>query len=623
MKYILIFFLGLWSATHCLSRPGLIESSIRRIPAETFVERTLFMPKPVDPKNELHQFLKTFKLMSIDQPTLTDITHQKYNHLKIPFTINGLSTYLRLKQNDVVTSQTIHTFQDQLGKHPSDISIGACYYGIVEGMPGSIVAISFFEQNIMGIIATDEGNYVIGKSHETDFTQSEYILYNDKDLLIENNIHCGSQDQDMQAPFYHQESEVSTETITSNCVKFYVECDFQIYQDFGSSIGNATNYATALFNNVSTLYLNDSVSTAVSQINVWTVSDPYLSATTTSNALNLFSTQMSNTGFNGDLAHLLSRRSLGGGIAWLDVLCSSDYYKTGVSANLSTTITSLPTYSWNSMVITHECGHNLGSPHTHSCAWNGNNTRIDNCAGNYNINYQSGTCNSFPPDPVGGGTIMSYCHLSAVGINLNLGFGPQPGDLIRYNVNNAACLTTCINCPGGITITGAYNTPLTESSTWIKTSGQTTASANGIVKLDADPGNGYILMAPSTNNDFFLASPSITGSSFIAQVLDGCNAGVPLRPAGGNGVSANEYGLHPSLLYPNPTQDLLHIKNPLMVGESLNIEVRSMDGKIIRQEQENDFKGEIEFSTRSLAPGIYIVVLNYGQEQEIFKVQKQ
>lgn len=39
---------------------------------------------------------------------------------------------------------------------------------------------------------------------------------------------------------------------------------------------------------------------------------------------------------------------------------------------------------------------------------------------------------------------MSYCHLvSGIGIDFNLGFGPQPGDLIRNRVYNASCLVAC------------------------------------------------------------------------------------------------------------------------------------------------------------------------------------
>ena len=63
-----------------------------------------------------------------------------------------------------------------------------------------------------------------------------------------------------------------TRTITTNCVKFYVECDYYTYQSFGNSVVNTTNFATGLFNLVSTLYINDSISTGVSQVNVWTLS---------------------------------------------------------------------------------------------------------------------------------------------------------------------------------------------------------------------------------------------------------------------------------------------------------------------------------------------------------------
>ena len=43
---------------------------------------------------------------------------------------------------------------------------------------------------------------------------------------------------------------------------------------------------------------------------------------------------------------------------------------------------------------------------------------------------------------------MSYCHLTGVGINFNLGFGPQPGNVIRNTVNASGnCLTNCEGDP--------------------------------------------------------------------------------------------------------------------------------------------------------------------------------
>src|SRR6185436_3196377 len=113
-------------------------------------------------------------------------------------------------------------------------------------------------------------------------------------------------------------------------------------------------------------------------------------------------------------------------------------------------------------------GHLLGSQHTHDCVWNGNNTRIDSC-GDY-AGYSS--CGGLVQPirlPQGGGTIMSYCHLTGVGINFSLGFGPQPKQVMINNLNAATCLTSCNACvvPNDPTsITGNLNACPNSSQTY-------------------------------------------------------------------------------------------------------------------------------------------------------------
>src|SRR5690606_19866260 len=95
-----------------------------------------------------------------------------------------------------------------------------------------------------------------------------------------------------------------------------------------------------------------------------------------------------------------------------------------------------PTYNWTVLVLTHELGHNIGSPHTHSCSWPGG--AIDDC---YEV---EGGCSPGPDPGPAGGTIMSYCHLSGnPGINFANGFGTLPGNRIRNRVTNANCLYEC------------------------------------------------------------------------------------------------------------------------------------------------------------------------------------
>jgi hypothetical protein len=99
-----------------------------------------------------------------------------------------------------------------------------------------------------------------------------------------------------------------------------------------------------------------------------------------------------------------------------------------------------PNYSWSVFVVAHEFGHLFGSRHTHACVWNGNNTAIDGCGvcmESPDPDADPITCNNCPRlgVPQNGGTIMSYCHLSGnPGINFNLGFGLQPGNVIRNSV---------------------------------------------------------------------------------------------------------------------------------------------------------------------------------------------
>jgi len=133
---------------------------------------------------------------------------------------------------------------------------------------------------------------------------------------------------------------------------------------------------------------------------------------------------------------LFSTRSVGGGIAWLNVLCATNnggaFGPYAVSGAMSSNVVPFPIFSWNVMVVAHELGHNVGSPHTHDCSWNGNGTQVDDCGP---VAGYDTSCYD-PNDPIlpsNGGTIMSYCHLvSGVGINFNNGFGPEAGGLLHH-----------------------------------------------------------------------------------------------------------------------------------------------------------------------------------------------
>ncbi len=537
MKKILFFIIGFIVFMASVNAQNLrVPERIKAISPDSFITEELFSIKEITPEKatSLGEYVSDFSLLETDDFVLNKIVANKPPALEVDLPFNGYIITLQLITSNVVNERTVFFTRNSSGKTPVNYNQGAYYYGMIKNQPNTLVAISFFNNNVIGIIADDKGNHVLGKSDKSDYDSNEYILYNDKDLLIASDIECLTDDESADMFIIPEQQQMMVACDIE--VGIYIETDHQVYLNQGSNVGNVLNFVTGLFNVTTTLYQNESIDVAISETDVWTVPDPYIGALDTFAALDSFGNEMLATGFNGDLAHLFSARNIGGGRAWINVLCSSDNLRTGVSGNLANATAAFPLFSYNAFIVTHEIGHNLGSRHTHDCVWNGNDTAIDGC-GPASGNPPPVGLDGCPPAavPPGGGTIMSYCNLLGVGVDFNLGFGPQPGNLIRDRVNNAACLAAGC-CDTDVVITGNnYNTALTESDTWIVSSGQTTILNTADVRLDADPVSGYIEFEPVAGADFFLAEP-IGNGVFVAEALDGCEVLTPAKMENVNDV---------------------------------------------------------------------------------------
>lgn len=380
----------------------------------------------------LKEKVKEATLMEVNRPVLNKIIQQQPDliQLSIPGIGDADGYTLKLLRQDPFTDQfkMVDGEERIIPYRP-----GVYYRGYIVGDPKSIAAISFFEGDIIGVTSPAEGNQVIGKWGELN-KGSTYILYNESDLQIPTPPVCAV-DETMESaveasttssinPNSYQGKECKT-------VAVYLEADYNVFTKKGRSIQSVSNYITGIYNIVSTLYANEGINTKINKLKVWDKRDPY-NYSTSNAALNTFGQRIGNN-FDGDLAHLLSLSSNNlGGLAWVDVLCGNGHRH--AFSNIGLGYTDFPTYSWTTEVVTHEMGHNLGSPHTQRCFWGPqHNQALDNCYAT------EGGCPRGPA-PRNGGTIMSYCHLTRYGINFRNGFGKEPGDLIRNRVRGAGCL---------------------------------------------------------------------------------------------------------------------------------------------------------------------------------------
>ncbi|MAD78128.1 MAG: hypothetical protein CMJ51_02005 [Planctomycetaceae bacterium] len=207
-------------------------------------------------------------------------------------------------------------------------------------------------------------------------------------------------------------------------IRMAIDTDTEFLGLFDGDIEGATSYISTLCAASSFIYRRDvNAVLAPTWVRLWVGSDPW-DAGGTGDQLTQFRNywQGNQNNVSRDLAHFLSGRGLGGGVAWLPGLCGS--YAYGLSANLGGgfpyPIENNSGANWDLMVFSHEVGHNCGAPHTHSIG-------VDGCA--------DGDCSVVP-----NGTIMSYCHLCDGGLaNMRMEFCPENILNMENTIGGGSC----------------------------------------------------------------------------------------------------------------------------------------------------------------------------------------
>lgn len=406
----------------------------------TFKQYSLLSLVDRNPDSQIKNVVEKATFATLKTEILTGLIANNDEYIEVSIPYNESTVVVQLYKVNLF-AEGFHLDSDQA--RSITYNPGQYYRGIVKGDNESVVALSFFKNEMIGMVSSQVfNNLVIGKLDRTN-NASDYIIYSDADMKIKNDFECHAEDAVSES---QSDNNRILEPQSTRCVTMYFEIDHNLYVSNGRNTTTTTNWMTAVFNNVQTLYNNDSISIALKSIYIWTNADTY-HGETSADYLNMF--HELRPVFDGDVGQLVGIDSggLGGVAATVDGLCSVNNYS---YSDVNFSYNTVPTYSWTIMVITHEFGHLLGSPHTHACVWNGNSTPIDSCGpssiGPTGEGYACMTTPPLLPSNAVKGSIMSYCHLLNVGINLANGFGPQPAARILANVNSSNCLSTdCIN----------------------------------------------------------------------------------------------------------------------------------------------------------------------------------
>lgn len=336
--------------------------------------------------------------------------------------------------------------------------------GSLLDQPDSIAFLRIPAQGqIRGLIQTKTGIWVLEERPSGGFS-SRWIELETEFAERAAAFRCETDNLESQSNHALLDTAISaadTEWSDNYQVEVAIETDYEFFALFGHE-QQALDYIGDLFAYASIVYQRElGTQFLIGWSRLWTQGanlDPWTETQSSADVLeeyrNYWNQNMGSV--ERTTGHMLSGKALGGGIAYIGVLCNLNYAY-GLSASLAGNFDlNNPGIVWDILVATHEIGHNFDSPHTHDyCNVGGVAEPVDQC-------YRSAcsTGGVLPCEPGSGigdgcGTIMSYCHLLNGGYaNISLTFGlnhphgvaPErvPALMRSHVVNQAQLFPSCI-----------------------------------------------------------------------------------------------------------------------------------------------------------------------------------
>lgn len=514
---------------------------------------------------------------------------------------------VELEQHQIVTDN----FKVDTPEGETIVELGLYYKGYVQGHKESLASLSVFDDMVIGMLILEGTTYELGHIGQDIFPAStSYIFYNTQDMLVEiGKLECLTEDSKLSSSQVDFD-EAAQAAALAKVVKFYIESDYDTYLNKGSNTQNVTNYITGFFNQVATLYANESINVQISELFIWTMQDPYTGfifgqpIDGSGASLSVFVPRMQSRGFDGNIAQLIQMVSQGNdGLAFVDELCDNNPY---AYCDVVSSYNQYPTYSWTVQAFTHEAGHVMGSPHTTECVWGpSNNMRLEACPG-------VGGCTIVSP-PVTQTIMNPGCVIP----DFTKGFGTQPGNLIRSRVAAATCLDEAL--PLDLL---AFQGEILEKGNklfWVTAAERNTKWH--IIERSSDSGKSFSEIGRLPAAEFSMSElryewidqqPLLIGFYRLRTVdLDGTEQFSPILRLERKSYSST-LGL--TNVFPNPAEDWLQVQVQSPKAQQVELRMTDVAGKVIQLYTYDIAEGltTLQLTTTNLAEGLYFLELISG-----------